>query len=192
MSNSGYMCFVLINGMWYSTLFLLYHCFKVNSSTSQNSQCLKCIIPLEVASSMRSVWVFIYASPITDALVDLYDRQNPFLYHWVKTSHWSRQSGPTFRQAPMCISTILYTYSEFNWHLVAAEQNSGSNLAGLRIYGLLTDLKRFKFYSYGPVTRQFYHDEDINIRKPKTSAVCDMINGTSPATWIGVRADSSF
>jgi len=45
--------------------------------------------------------------------------------------------------------------------LSAAEHNKQLDFEGLRIYGLLTDLKLFKFYSYNPTTSQFCSDECI-------------------------------
>lgn len=52
-----------------------------------------------------------------------------------------------------------------NQHLAAAEQNIQLNFVGLRIYGLLTNLTHFKFYSYNPTTKQFCYDEDICINQ---------------------------
>ena len=49
---------------------------------------------------------------------------------------------------------------------------------GLRIYGLLTNLIEFKFYSYDPSTEQFCFDETIFINIQRTIAFADMMNGT--------------
>ncbi|KAM6503869.1 hypothetical protein JOM56_000812 [Amanita muscaria] len=58
----------------------------------------------------------------------------------------------------------------------AAEQNNQLNFAGLRIYGLLTNLAQFKFYSYNPTTKQFCYDENISINNRRIAAFYDMID----------------
>jgi len=60
--------------------------------------------------------------------------------------------------------------------LSAAQQNTTLNFAGSRIYGLLTDLSQFKFYSYNPTTKQFFFDETIVINVKRTNAFSDMID----------------
>jgi len=45
--------------------------------------------------------------------------------------------------------------------------NKSINFKGLHIYGLLTDLIQFKFYSYDPATNQFCFDETIIVAKKK-------------------------
>ena len=55
--------------------------------------------------------------------------------------------------------------------------NKKLDFAGLRIYGLLTDLIQFKFYSYDPTTRQFYFDEMILVNTKRTSIIFDMVDG---------------
>jgi hypothetical protein len=55
--------------------------------------------------------------------------------------------------------------------------NKKLNFAGLRIYGLLTDLTQFKFYSYDPTTRQFCFDEMILVDNKRTRAIFDMVDG---------------
>jgi hypothetical protein len=62
-------------------------------------------------------------------------------------------------------------------HLAAAEENNKLKFAGLRIYGLLTDLSQFKFYSYNPTTEEFCHDENIVIEELRTMVYSDMIDG---------------
>jgi len=60
--------------------------------------------------------------------------------------------------------------------LSGAEQNSTLKFAGLRIYGLLTDLILFKFYSYDPANEQFCIDETIVINNKRIGAFSDMID----------------
>ncbi|KAF8230837.1 hypothetical protein L208DRAFT_1399821 [Tricholoma matsutake] len=60
--------------------------------------------------------------------------------------------------------------------LSAAEMNKSINFKGLRIYGLLTDLVQFKFYSYDPATNQFCFDETIIINNKRTDAFSDMMD----------------
>ena len=55
--------------------------------------------------------------------------------------------------------------------------NKGQDLAGLRVYGLLTDLEQFKFYSYDPSTEKFYFDELILVGNRRLAACSDMIEG---------------
>lgn len=56
--------------------------------------------------------------------------------------------------------------------------NKPIDFAGLRIYGLLTDLNQFKFYSYDPATKQFYFDDNIIVNNKRTQVLSDMMNGT--------------
>lgn len=65
----------------------------------------------------------------------------------------------------------------------AAEVNKSIDFAGLRIYGLLTDLLLFKFYSYDPTARKFCFDETIIIANKRPSALVDMIDGTYLSSW---------
>jgi len=60
--------------------------------------------------------------------------------------------------------------------LSAAEQNKLIDFAGLRIYGLLTDLTQFKFYSYDPITNQFCFDEMMLVNVTRAIAFSDMID----------------
>ncbi|KAF8239902.1 hypothetical protein L208DRAFT_1235683 [Tricholoma matsutake] len=60
--------------------------------------------------------------------------------------------------------------------LSAAEANKSIDFKGLRIYGLLTNLIEFKFYSYDPSTEQFCFDETIFINIQRTIAFADMMN----------------
>jgi hypothetical protein len=77
----------------------------------------------------------------------------------------------------MCVFPIAYTYLILSRYLAAAEMNKELDFAGLRIYGLLTDLTQFKFYSYDPSTSQFYFDETILVENKRTSAFFDMVDG---------------
>ncbi len=55
--------------------------------------------------------------------------------------------------------------------------NKTNDFAGFRIYGLLTDLISFKFYSYDPITNKFCFDETIIINNRRIDAFSDMIDG---------------
>ena len=61
--------------------------------------------------------------------------------------------------------------------------NKSIDFKGLRIYGLLTDLIQFKFYSYDPATNQFCFDETIIINVKRTDAFSDMIDGPYFSPW---------
>ncbi|KAM6496570.1 hypothetical protein JOM56_007043 [Amanita muscaria] len=61
--------------------------------------------------------------------------------------------------------------------LSAAEMNKSDVVQGLRVYGLLTDLTQFKFYSYDPATKQFCFDETIfSINANRIEAFSDMMD----------------
>jgi hypothetical protein len=55
--------------------------------------------------------------------------------------------------------------------------NKTLDFAGLRIYGLLTNLVQFTFYSYDPSTEQFFFDEWLIIANKRVPASNDMIDG---------------
>jgi len=58
----------------------------------------------------------------------------------------------------------------------------------LRIYGLLTDLFEFHFYSYNPLTNKFAFDETLVVNITRDVAFTDMIPGIylSLHTWLTV------
>lgn len=60
--------------------------------------------------------------------------------------------------------------------LSAAEMNKKIDFAGLRIYGLLTNLQQYKFYSYDPSTEEFFFDELVIIANKRVPASNDMID----------------
>ena len=67
--------------------------------------------------------------------------------------------------------------------------NKSINFKELRIYGLLTDLIRFKFYSYDPTTKQFCFDEMIVINVKRIDASSDMMDGAYFSSWQLFRVD---
>ena len=84
---------------------------------------------------------------------------------------------------------LLWTYSTLSHHLAAAEMNERLDFAGLRIYGLLTDLEDFRFYSYDPSTKQFCFDEYIVVSNKRVPAFHDMIEGLSISPFYSYRPD---
>ena len=56
------------------------------------------------------------------------------------------------------------------------------NFEGLRIYGLLTDLNGFHFYSYDPTEKKFYLDEKMYVDASRLPFLSGMIAGTY-FTW---------
>lgn len=70
------------------------------------------------------------------------------------------------------------SYSLLSRYPAAAEENKLIDFAGLRIYGLLTDLTQFKFYSYNPLAKKFCFDERILVNVTRAIAFSDMIDGT--------------
>jgi len=59
--------------------------------------------------------------------------------------------------------------------LAAAKANEKVDFANLRIYGLLTDLIDFHFYSYNPLTKSFAFDETLVVNITRDVAFADMI-----------------
>ena len=47
-------------------------------------------------------------------------------------------------------------------HTTAAAENGTVDFANLKVYGLLTNLTKFEFYSYDPVEKQFFLDEEFS------------------------------
>ena len=60
--------------------------------------------------------------------------------------------------------------------LAAALLNERRKFRGLRIYGLLTDLSRFHFYSYDPVQNKFYTDDKILVDNNRVPFLSGMIH----------------
>jgi hypothetical protein len=92
----------------------------------------------------------------------------------------------------MCVFPIAYTSLVLSGNLAAAEMNEKLNFAGLRIYGLLTDLTQFKFYSYNPSTKQFSFDERIVIEITRSAAFTNMVNGLFISALQLLRSDMFF
>ena len=88
----------------------------------------------------------------------------------------------------MCVIPTAHTYSVLSRHLAAAELNKTA-FAGLPIYGLLTDLDLFAFYSYDPSTRQFCYDEMILVNVTRNHAFSDVIDGLCISPFQSLRAD---
>ena len=105
-----------------------------------------------------------------------------------ESSSWS-SSLSSARQIqmlwPNCSSSFyvrhptVYVSSFLILQPATAETNKSIDSKGMRIYGLLTNLFAFKFYSYDPSTNQFYFDETICSNAKRTTAFADMIDGTS-------------
>ena len=64
-----------------------------------------------------------------------------------------------------------------NVHTAAARLNEGVDFGKLRIYGLLTDLIDFHFYSYNPLTNRFAFDETLVVNITRDVSFTDMIPG---------------
>ncbi|KAF8816310.1 hypothetical protein BYT27DRAFT_7277196 [Phlegmacium glaucopus] len=59
--------------------------------------------------------------------------------------------------------------------LAAAKANEKVDFVNLRIYGLLTDLIDFRFYSYNPLTKEFASDDRLMVNITRDAAFIDMI-----------------
>ena len=62
-------------------------------------------------------------------------------------------------------------------HPAAAKANEKVDFANLRIYGLLTDLIDFHFYSYDPPAKEFAFDKTLIVNITRDVAFTDMIPG---------------
>ena len=63
------------------------------------------------------------------------------------------------------------------WYPAAAKANEKVDFANLRIYGLLTDLIDFHFYSYDLYAKEFAFDETLIVNITRDVAFTDMIPG---------------
>src|SRR5882762_4823515 len=88
----------------------------------------------------------------------------------------------------MCVLPVICVYSVLSRPPATTEMNKSIDFKGLRIYGLLTDLVQFKFYSYDPTTNQFF-DETIIINNKRTDAFTDMMDGPYFSPWQLFRVD---
>ncbi|KAF8073302.1 hypothetical protein FPV67DRAFT_739572 [Lyophyllum atratum] len=77
--------------------------------------------------------------------------------------------GKTFTKDP---NDMAQLFSEL---LSAAQMNKENNFADLRIYGLLTNLSTFRFYSYDPIKDQFFFDEIIKVNVKRIDGLLDMV-----------------
>jgi hypothetical protein len=56
--------------------------------------------------------------------------------------------------------------------------NKEEDFEGLRVYGVLTNLQQFSFYSYDPTVDKFYGDDDIFLDTRRDGFLSGMIHGT--------------
>ena len=68
-------------------------------------------------------------------------------------------------------------------YTAAAEMNKNAEFEGLRVYGLLTDLQSFHFYSYDQSQRKFAFDEMLQASPTREMFVADMIRGVWFSHW---------
>lgn len=61
--------------------------------------------------------------------------------------------------------------------MVAAAEMNKARFSTLKVYGLLTDLTIFAFYSYNPSTNSFFFDERILVSPKRDDFCLDMIDG---------------
>ncbi len=66
---------------------------------------------------------------------------------------------------------------KLNLYTAAAEQNKNAEFEGLRIHGLLTDLRTFYFYSFDPIEMRFAFDETLQADASRDAFIGDMIHG---------------
>lgn len=73
-------------------------------------------------------------------------------------------------QAPEVFVHILIHYT------ATAEANKETDFEGLRIYGVLTNLTRFAFYSYEPISKTFCEDEELFVETLRDGFSSGMIH----------------
>ena len=69
----------------------------------------------------------------------------------------------------MCTRVERYT--------AAAKVNKQADFEGLRVYGILTNLTRFAFYSYDPISNSFCRDDEIFVETLRDGFSSGMIHG---------------
>ena len=76
-------------------------------------------------------------------------------------------------------ASVLFTgpHSVLSWSPAATKANEKVDFANIRIYGLLTDLIDFHFYSYDPLTKEFAFDKRLVVNITREVAFTDMIPG---------------
>jgi hypothetical protein len=63
-------------------------------------------------------------------------------------------------------------------HYAAADKvNKKADFEGLRVYGVLTNLTRFAFYSYDPISNTFCRDDEIFVETLRDGFSSGMIHG---------------
>jgi hypothetical protein len=55
--------------------------------------------------------------------------------------------------------------------------NFGHKFGKMRVYDILTDLDQFEFYSYDPISKKFFKDEDIIVPIRLENFTYSMITG---------------
>lgn len=83
----------------------------------------------------------------------------------------------------LCLIQSRHTY------IAAAEENSTVDFANLRVYGLLTDLTKFEFYSYDPMKKRFSLDEEFSLETRRNHYCFGMIYGICNAVKKVVTTD---
>lgn len=67
-------------------------------------------------------------------------------------------------------------------YIAAAKENQKSDFEGLRVYGVLTTLTHFAFYSYDPISNTFCEDHEIFMMTQRDGFLSDMIHGMCPVS----------
>lgn len=88
------------------------------------------------------------------------------------------QSSAAFSRASLSVyASPLFYASLIPFFVAAASANESANFASLRVYGLLTDVSDFQFYSYDPKTQAFYSDEEILVNLKRDDFCTEMAAG---------------
>jgi len=74
-----------------------------------------------------------------------------------------------------CVYCETYLVLIRHIHPAAAKDNELQNFPTLRIYGMLIGFRNYFFYSYDPVTNNFYFDEKICVRSRRIEGLSDMV-----------------
>lgn len=76
-------------------------------------------------------------------------------------------------------------------HTATAKANKQADLEGLRVYGILTNLNRYSFYSYDPISNKFCQDDEIFVGTLRDGFLSDMIYGMCLISWKFLEAHAA-
>ncbi|KAJ6561235.1 hypothetical protein DFH09DRAFT_1160828 [Mycena vulgaris] len=70
----------------------------------------------------------------------------------------------------------------------ASELNDATGFRTLMVYGLLTDMGTFEFFSFEPISKTFYQEEVLSVPRKREGILCDMIEVTNEIFSVVLQA----